>query len=215
MNNKAKIISCNTVGELWLKTSNHIMKEGKKMMDDNREIREALCLFLVAKTPDPEDEIIEHFGDPKWLKWMNDNFFEEKEVPELDNAKSYAVRLFNYGNKGIDQIAKVIEKLKNKPESKSATITTFMPLVDTSYIPCVSLLDFHIRDGKLKLIVYARSLDFGNKAYANLVALARIQQRVARALNREIGELSIFVKSAHIYREEFDLMKDFIKRANG
>jgi len=89
-----------------------------------------------------------------------------------------------------------------------------MPLTDTSYIPCVSLLDFYIRDGKLKLNVYARSLDFGKKAYGNLMALAKIQKNVAKVLEKEVGELSIFVKSAHIYQEEFDLMKKIIKEAH-
>jgi len=214
MTNKIKTLTTKTIGELWLKTSELVMKLGQKMMDDDKEIKELLGLFLVAENPKPEDEIIKRFGDHEWLAWMDENFFKEKEVPELGNAKSYAVRLFNYGGKGINQIEKVIEKLKGKPESKSATITTFMPLTDTSYIPCVSLLDFYIRDGKLKLNVYARSLDFGKKAYGNLMALAKIQKNVAKVLEKEVGELSIFVKSAHIYQEEFDLMKKIIKEAH-
>ena len=59
------------------------------------------------------------------------------------------------------------------------TITTFQPLTDTSYIPCVSLLDFWLVDGKLQLAVYALSIDFGTKGYANLVELAALQTRVA------------------------------------
>jgi thymidylate synthase len=42
-------------------------------------------------------------------------------------------------------------------------------LTDTSYIPCVSLLDFFLIDGALHLSCYAHSIDFGAKGYGNLV----------------------------------------------
>ena len=76
----------------------------------------------------------------------------------------------------------MIERLRADPETRSATITTFQPLADTSYIPCVSLLDFWRRGGALELVVYAHSLDFGKKAYGNLVELARLQHEVAAAV---------------------------------
>jgi len=207
-------INCQTIGQAWLQTSKFLIEEGQMMKDDDKDIKESINLLILIEKPNPEDETIQRFADPEWLKWMDSNFFKEKDIPELGNAKSYALRLFNYGGQGINQIEKVIEKLKNKPESKSATITTFMPLVDSSYIPCVSLLDFFIRDNMLKLNVYARSLDFGKKAYGNLVALAKIQKQVALALGQPIGEITLFVKSAHIYKEEFNLMETIIKKAD-
>ena len=100
-------------------------------------------------------------------------------MPELGDAKSYAVRLFNYDGAGRDQIAWVVDRLRADPGSRSATITTLQPLSDTSYIPCVSMLDFWLPAGALELVVYAHSLDFGKKAYGNLVELARLQEHVA------------------------------------
>ena len=88
----------------------------------------------------------------------------------------------------------------------SSAITTFQPLTDTGYIPCVSLLDFWLVKGKLQLAVYAHSIDFGTKGYANLVELAALQARVADDLGAEVGTLTMTVKSAHIYRTELDLM---------
>ena len=54
------------------------------------------------------------------------------------------------------------------------TITTFQPATDTTYIPCVSMLDFWAPHGALELVVYAHSLDFGKKAYGNLVEIAAL-----------------------------------------
>jgi DNA-binding transcriptional ArsR family regulator len=63
----------------------------------------------------------------------------------------------------LDQLEKagLVRRLRDDPESRSATITTFQPLTDTSYIPCVSMLDFWLADGAVELVVYAHSLDFG------------------------------------------------------
>ncbi len=63
-------------------------------------------------------------------------------------------------------------------------ITTFEPLLDTSYIPCVSLLDFWLQDGALDQMVYAHSIDFGAKGYGNLVELAFLQEQVAAGVGR-------------------------------
>ena len=120
---------------------------------------------------------------------MHENFFSPENVPELGNARSYAARLFDYEGSGRDQLAWVVERLRADPESRSATITTFEPLIDTTYIPCVSMLDFWAPAERLELVVYAHSLDFGKKAYGNLVELARLQQLVAGELGLPLGPL--------------------------
>jgi thymidylate synthase len=143
---------------------------------------------------------------------MHDNFFVEKDVPELGDAKSYAVRLFNYAGSGRDQIAWVVNRLRSDPASRSATVTTFQPLTDTAYIPCVSLLDFWIPAGAVELVVYAHSLDFGKKAYGNLVELAHLQEHVARELGLSVGRLVVHAKSAHVYEPEWELMARLAER---
>jgi len=104
----------------------------------------------------------------------------------------------------------VIDRLGADPTSRSATITTFEPLLDTTYIPCVSLLDFWIADGRLDAIVYAHSIDFGAKGYGNLVELAYLMERVAEGLGRPVGRLDFVVKSAHIYEPDFSIMRDAV-----
>jgi len=102
----------------------------------------------------------------------------------------------------------VVSRLQADPQTRSATITTFQPLEDTSYIPCVSLLDFWQANDALELVVYAHSLDFGKKAYGNLVELARLQHEVANTVGMPVGSLVIHAKSAHIYEPELAAMHD-------
>jgi thymidylate synthase len=168
-----EVVETRTLGEGWLEVSRRILEAGADATYDGQVTKELSVVTLVVAEPDPKDELIASLADPVWLDWMRRNFTEPEDVPELGGARSYARRLRDYD--GRDQVAWVIERLRADPETRSATITTFQPLADTSYIPCVSLLDFWIAQGKLELVVYAHSLDFGKKAYGNLVELARLQ----------------------------------------
>jgi len=200
-----------TLGEGWLRTSRSILERGSLERYDGAVTRELALLTLTVERPSADDPLIAELGDPEWLAWMHENFFVQKDVPELGDAKSYAVRLFNYAGSGRDQIAWVVERLRADAECRSASVTTFQPLTDTSYIPCVSLLDFWIPAEALELVVYAHSLDFGKKAYGNLVELARLQEHVAGELARPVGRLTVHAKSAHVYEPEWNLMMELVE----
>jgi thymidylate synthase len=200
------VVEAATLGEGWLRTSRAILERGALERYDDQRTRELAVLTLVVERPSSDDPLIAELGDAEWLAWMHENFFVQKDVPELGNAKSYAVRLFNYAGTGRDQIAWVVERLRADPACRSASVTTFQPLTDTTYIPCVSLLDFWIPNEALELVVYAHSLDFGKKAYGNLVELARLQEHVASELGCSVGRLVVHAKSAHVYEPEWTLM---------
>jgi thymidylate synthase len=200
-----EIVEARTLGEGWLEVSRRILEAGADASYDAQATKELALVTLAVSAPDPSDELIASLADPDWLDWMRRNFTEPDDVAELGGARSYARRLRDY--EGRDQVAWVIEKLRADAETRSATITTFQPLADTSYIPCVSLLDFWLVGGALELVVYAHSLDFGKKAYGNLVELARLQHEVAAAVSVSVGTLVIHAKSAHVYEPELETMR--------
>jgi thymidylate synthase len=200
------VLEAPTLGEAWLLAARTILGRGGRASYDEQTTRELGLLTLVVERPAAADPIISELGDPSWLDWMRDNFASRKKVPELGGAQSYGSRLFDYARAGRDQIAWVVERLRVDPASRSATITTFEPLTDTTYVPCVSMLDFWLPAGMLELVVYAHSLDFGKKAYGNLVELALLQEHVASELEAPPGQLIVHVKSAHVYEPEWALM---------
>ena len=122
---------------------------------------------------------------------MHANFTDHATVAALGDADSYATRLFDYEHSGRDQVAWVVDRLRRDPATRSAAITTFQPHTDTSYIPCVSLLDFWLPDGAVELVAYAHSIDFGAKGYGNLVELAcaaAARGRAARPAGRAAAD---------------------------
>jgi len=204
------ILHSRTVGESWRAVSGRIVASGVRGFYDGLRIKEISVVTLVIDRPDPHDEIIATHADPERLAWMHDNFTDRTRVAELGDADSYATRLFDYEHSGRDQVRWVIDRLREDPGSRSATITTFQPHTDTSYIPCVSMLDFWLPDGALELVVYAHSIDFGAKGYGNLVELAWLQHHVAEALGAPVGRLVMIVKSAHVYETELAYITDLV-----
>ena len=199
-------ITAASLGEAWLGVAARILAEGQPATYDGLPMVELAHVILEIAAPDPDDPLIAAHGDPERLAWMRANFRDHARVAALGDADSYATRLYDYEHSGRDQIAWVIERLRHDPLSRSATITTFQPLTDTSYIPCVSLLDFWLPSGALELVVYAHSIDFGAKGYGNLVELAALQRHVAAALSAPVGRLLMIVKSAHVYDTERAVM---------
>lgn len=203
---RATLIEAATIGEAWVRVAAAILERGVPARWGDLPTRELARLTVSVASASPDDPVIARHGDPSWLAWMRSNFRDPGRVPELGGADSYAVRLRDWEHTGRDQVAWLVERLRADPGSRDAAITTFQPGSDTTYIPCVSLLDAWAPDGILELVVYAHGLDFGKKAYGNLVELAALQQEVASRAGLPAGGLLLHVKTAHIYDPELALM---------
>jgi len=208
------VLRRDTVGRAWLAAVESILSSGAASSWDGEPMREVLQLTLVVDHPQPADPIIEQFASPDRLAWMHTNFHDHTRVAQLGDADSYATRLYDYAHSGRNQLAWVVDRLRDNPRARDATITTFQPLTDTSYVPCVSLLDFWINHDALQLVVYAHGIDFGTKGNGNLIELAHIQHRVAKELGIAVGALTLIIKSAHIYNTELDAMRAINAAAN-
>lgn len=201
------------LGQAWLETADRILRDGRAGHYDGLPMREVLLATVTVTDPDPADPFIARWADPERLAWMHANFTDRNQVSALGGADSYATRLLDYDHQGRDQLTWIVNRLRDDPSSRSATITTFQPMTDTSYIPCVSMLDFWLSDAALHIAVYAHSIDFGAKGYGNLVELAAIQHDLAGRLGSDVGLLTMVIKSAHIYDTEVAYMETVLAGA--
>lgn len=195
-----------TTGEVWLKVLKEIMNNGGTIKDGEQNLKELLNVILEIKNPLKKDSIVQQYGDEKIIDWMKDNFL--KQQPVLDWGYSYGQRFFNYN--GVNQIEKVIKKLKSNPESKSATISTMDPKHDDAHMPCIVAMDFKIRKNKLITTTFFRSQDAGKKIYADIISIGEISKLITRALNIKENELIIHIASLHIYETEWEKINNII-----
>lgn len=120
----------------------------------------------------------------------------------------------------IDQIAdnacqynSALNELKNNPESRRAIMIYTRPSMWLDYnyngrsdFMCTNTVQYLIRDGKLVSIVNMRSNDavFG---YKNDRAWQRhVQEKLAKELNVEVGDLIWQVGSLHVYSRHYHLV---------
>lgn len=201
------IIKARYPGEAQIRCLRKVMEAGILLKDNDSMIKEILNVVVVIVNPLVEDKIVKDSAELKMIAWMQNNFFSQDAI--VGWGYSYCQRLFNYNK--IDQVKMVIGRLKDNPASKSATITLMMPGFDTLHVPCLTTVDFKIRNKKLLLTCFARSQDIYKKMYADMLCLAKIQKDVADKLNIKTGLFCLNVVSAHIYKEDFKKAKEALK----
>lgn len=197
-----------SLGTVWVRVLAEIENNGAAAIytDNAGEQADAKELFDVTaevQNADLPDAIIERHKVREEYDWMVRNFTVQGEVPELHHENSYASRLYSYMGKK-NQVDWLVDRLRSNPTTRSAAISMFEPLTDEGYIPCVSLLDFQENAGQLNMTAYCRALDFGCKAYVNLVMLRLIQNDIAEKVGMKCGKLTLLVKSAHFYLRDRD-----------
>ena len=197
-----------TAGLAWKDACKLVMLDGVKVYDGNIQLNEVLDLFIEVEDATKNDSILDKNADPKMIDWMVNKNFGVSE-PVLNWGYCYGMRFRNFN--GVNQINRIVTKLKKNPDAKSATVSLMDASVDfDGHMPCIVALDFKIRDGKLLLTGFFRSQDIGKKFYADILALGAIQAEVARELGIDKKNVKIFISSAHIYETDFEKVNNFI-----
>ena len=124
---------------------------------------------------------------------------------------TYGERLRN--NQGIDQITKLISRLNNCKNTRRATAVTWKPEIDFEEedVPCLILLDFKIRGGKLHVTGVWRSHDIFGAYFANVHGIWNLMRYVAMETQTKVGSLTTHSISAHIYEHDLEAAKKLIE----
>lgn len=195
-----------TSGKNWVNYCKYVLDYGCKFYDENETIKELLDVMLIFDTFDPKDIIFNKFADKDLIRLYRKKMETTKIVPEL-NA-SYGKRL--YDQLGINQIDWLINRLKNKPETKAATISLLLPNDPGPRIPCLSLIDIKIREGRLHLTGFFRSQN-AFRSYGNFIAVYYLHKKIAHATGYPMGKMKFMVSSAHIYEKDVNSVKELLE----
>lgn len=101
----------------------------------------------------------------------------------------------------IDQIAQVVEQIKNKPDSRRHIVTAWNPSeVDKMALPpCHALFQFYVADGKLSCQLYQRSADYFLGVPFNIASYALMTSMFAQQCELEPGEFVWTGGDVHLY----------------
>jgi len=197
-------INVETIGECWINSIKTVMINGNEYFDEDVKIKELLGLSIEITNPNSEDEIISNFGDKYVIDKMLKKF--SKGIVMKDRPFTYGECIYN--KNGIDQFEWLVNRLNSKKETKSATIGLLTEGENNLNLPCLTTIDVKIRNEKLYLQFFFRSQNIFGRQYANLLALANLQQDLAQRCFVSIGSLKGYVASAHIYDYDFSQAND-------
>ena len=132
--------------------------------------------------------------------------WKQMMVPGTSNVVSNYGYFWNYN----DQLNRTIKEIKNNKETRRAIIVHYnldeldLYKYDT---PCNVALNFYIKDNKLDLTIFARSIDlwygFGNDQYC----FAKLMEKVSHETNYKVGQMHWHITNLHIYPRHYDKIK--------
>jgi thymidylate synthase len=143
-----------------------------------------------------------------WNEWADQN-------GELGPVYGYQWRHWRKPDGGeVDQIAKVVESIRKKPDSRRHLVSAWNPAdVDRMALPpCHALFQFYVANGKLSCQMYQRSADLFLGVPFNIASYALLTQMVAQVTGLQADEFVLTLGDAHLYLNHLDQAREQLSR---
>jgi thymidylate synthase len=123
----------------------------------------------------------------------------------------------DYLGKGVDQLANIINALKDPDQrsSRRLVMSAWNPcqLDEMALPPCHILAQFNVRDGQyLSCSLYQRSGDVGLGVPFNIASYSFLTHILAKHCGLKAEDFVYCLGNAHIYKDHIDSLREQIKR---
>ncbi len=141
------------------------------------------------------------------IKYLQDNgvkIWDEWADANGDLGPVYGYQWRNWpapDGQSIDQIAKVIDQIKQNPNSRRLMVSAWnVADVDKMKLPpCHSLFQFYVAEGKLSCQLYQRSADVFLGVPFNIASYALLTMMVAQVCGLGLGDFVHTFGDTHLY----------------
>ena len=114
----------------------------------------------------------------------------------------------------IDQIRWVVDEIRRNPDSRRLIVSAWnvADLPDMALMPCHTMFQFYVTDGRLSCQLYQRSGDIFLGVPFNIASYALLTHMVAQVCDLEVGDFVHTLGDAHIYANHFDQVREQLSR---
>ena len=160
------------------------------------------------------------------IKYLHDNkvsIWDEWADENGDLGPIYGAQWRNWNNEGIDQIADLIDSIKNNPNSRRHIVTAWNPSVlpdekskdfaqnvadgKAALPPCHAFFQFYVADNKLSCQLYQRSADVFLGVPFNIASYSLLTMMIAQVCGLGLGDFVHTFGDVHIYNNHIDQVK--------
>ncbi len=174
---------------------------------------------------DKNNHIWDEWCNPKKVAYGHDEDTKKKMSEERDLGAIYGFqwRHFNgeyknydsdYTGQGVDQLKKLVDKIKSDPSDRRMIISAWNPsmLDQMALPPCHYLFQVIINNDKLNLLWNQRSVDVMLGLPFNIASYATLLHLLSKETGYQEGKLVGFLADTHIYSNHVEGAKEQLER---
>lgn len=198
---------------------NDIMSQGEDFAGTKAKFNQSFTI------EDPLDKVIttpkrkfnQDYADFEWDWYVKGDrdaseiserakIWKQMMIPGTTKVNSNYGYFWNYNN----QLNKVIDELKRNKDTRRAIIVHYILHEIDQYkydTPCNDVLNFYIKDGKLELTVFARSIDLWFGFVNDQYTFAKLMELVSEKTGYPVGQMHWFITNCHLYERHWNKMK--------
>jgi len=157
---------------------------------------------------DTKVKYLQDHGVRIWNEWADSN-------GDLGPIYGYQWRHWRTPDgKEIDQIANIVNALKNNPDSRRHIVSAWNPadVDDMALPPCHTMFQFYVADGRLSCQLYQRSGDSFLGVPFNIASYALLTMMMAQVCGYKPGVFVHTLGDAHIYLNHLEQVNTQLQR---
>ncbi len=212
----------------------HDMKDGFPLLTTKkvpfRLVASELEFFIKGITDkkwlqDRNNHIWDEWCTPLKVPYAHDEITKQKMLTERDLGTIYGWEWRHFGadykdyqtdytGQGVDQLKRVVETLKTKPDSRQMVVVAWNPMDIDKAIPpyCHYAWQVTVINNRLNLFWSQRSVDVALGLPFNIASYATLLHLLAKETGFKEGVLTGFLADTHIYKNHINNLKEQLTR---